>query len=271
MMTMDHLDVAKVQHHTIAYSGGIDSSLVALLVHLNQHPSDKVQAVLGVSPAVSQEQIKIAEQVATHIGIDLIQVPTTEGSDPIYIANAGKACLACKTHLYSALKAVVEHTVDQPTQKLYNGTNMDDLQDPTRLGLVAAANFSVHSPLEILTKEQVRQVAKHLGLPNWNYAASPCLRSRLALGVPAMKDDLQRIERAEKYAREQLRVHITTNLRVRLLSGNRACIEVDNGEFLEKARAMEWRVLLGDGFHFDAVECRAFKSGSVAVEKGDLS
>lgn len=80
------------------------------------------------------------------------------------------------------------------TLTLYNGTNLDDLSDPTRVGLLAASKFNVYSPLSKLPKVEVRKLAKHLGLPNHNYAASPCLRSRLAFGVEATSDHLRKIE-----------------------------------------------------------------------------
>ena len=117
----------------------------------------------------------LAEQVAQHIGVDLHQIPTTEGNDAQYIANEGKACLACKTHLYSTLQSIHHRHVQQQRDnrdaaapatascvQLYNGTNADDLQDPTRLGLIAARHFDVKSPIQDLTKAQVRAVARQL-------------------------------------------------------------------------------------------------------------
>ena len=68
---------------------------------------------------------------------------------------------------------------------LYNGTNADDLSDPTRLGLLSAAHHRVNSPICQLAKPRVRELARAAGLSNWNLAAAPCLRSRLAAGVPA--------------------------------------------------------------------------------------
>ena len=171
-------------HHVVAFSGGVDSSLVLKLLLQAASPTDQVQAILGLSNAVSNEQLDQAKLISKHIGAPLVIVHTQEGSDDIYLANAGQACLACKTHLYSSLQAVLDH-VDPATTRLYNGTNANDTQDPTRLGLLAARNFDVQSPLEFTTKEQVRRAAQQLNLPNHHTAASPCLRSRLALGVHA--------------------------------------------------------------------------------------
>lgn len=112
---------------------------------------------------------------------------------------------------------------------MYNGTNAEDLRDPTRLGLIAASDFNVRSPLEHLSKPTIRLVGKHyFGLPNWDRAAAPCLRSRLAVGVPATSDHLKAVEDAEAYVKHQLgHWDVTKSLRVRILSKNRAMIEVE--------------------------------------------
>lgn len=251
-------------HHIIAYSGGIDSSVVAALIHKCKIPNSQetATAVLGISAAVPSDQISLAEQVAAIIGISLEKIPTTEGTDETYIENNGQACLACKTHLYSCLESIVDHAAGR---RLYNGTNTDDLQDPTRLGLIAADRFQVKSPLRNTTKEQVRIVGRHLGLPNWNHAASPCLRSRLAIGVEAIPQHLQRIEAAETYVRGQLGLNATNNLRVRLFSKGRAMVEVED-VYLERAElALEdWKDFFQHELNFASVGIRCFKSGSVA-------
>ena len=258
--------------HIIAYSGGIDSSLVAALVHQvgtnnteKLQQSSDVRAVLGLSPAVPSEQVLLAEQVANHIGITLEQILTTEGTDDVYIENAGQACLACKTHLYTCLESIVEHVDVNSKIRLYNGTNADDLLDPTRLGLIAADKHNVQSPLRYTTKDNVRLAGKHLGLPNWNYAASPCLRSRLAIGVEAVPQHLERIEKAERHVRQSLNLDATRNLRVRLLSRNRAMIEVQV-EDLETAQSWmdSWQSFFCNELDFESINLRQFKSGSVA-------
>lgn len=254
-------------HHIIAYSGGIDSSLAAALVQQSAEDDEVVRAILGLSPAVPAEQVALAEEVADIIGISLEKIQTTESSDEIYIENSGQACLACKTHLYSCLDAVFEHTGAESSrdQKLYNGTNSDDLKDPTRLGLIAADNFNVQSPLRLTTKDNVRVAAKHLSLPNWNFAASPCLRSRLALGVKAIPQHLERIERAESYVRQSMSLDPTNNLRVRLLAKGKAMVEVE-GKILDTAKGSleRWYPFFQE-LGFSSVDVRAFKSGAVAT------
>jgi uncharacterized protein len=139
------------------------------------------------------------------------------------------------------------------------------LADPTRLGLIAADKFEVQSPLRYTIKDNVRVAAKYLGLPNWNYAASPCLRSRLALGVVAIPEHLQRIDQAERHVRQSLGLNSTHNLRVRLLAENRAMVEVEV-QHLEGARTLldTWQTIFQEELGFASVGVRSFKSGSVA-------
>lgn len=293
----------------VAFSGGVDSSLVAYLVHLQK--KDAVSrhnvAVLGVSPAVPKDQIEMAEDVASWIGIEFVKVYTQEGKDPTYIANSGQACFACKTHLYQALHAVADaaKSIQQKSVAvtLLNGTNADDKLDETRVGLLAAMQFKVQSPLELITKDDVRRASRAVGLPNWNYAASPCLRSRLAFGVEATAYHLKLIERAERFVRDYLlqtpllqhqdpsncndaRPDVspnTLNLRVRFLANHRAAIELDPQILSLKLLAKSTSggqittvedLLMTDariqeyfkselGFHQYIV--RPFKSGSVAA------
>jgi PP-loop superfamily ATP-utilizing enzyme len=276
-----------IPQHIIAFSGGVDSSVAAALVQHCHSPQqgESVKVVLGISPAVPQDQIDLAIRIAEHdLQLPLLQVATAEGTDETYIRNDGQACRACKTHLYSTLQAIVSsvttpnepqsHTQEQtsftPHTKqrqfqLYNGTNADDLQDPTRVGLIAAREFDVQSPLQHVCKADVRRVAYHLGLSNWNYAASPCLRSRLAFGVAATADHLHLMATCEQLVRSKLRhvIDVTTNVRVRLLSGHRACIQIDTGSALEAAMSYSWEDLQSLG-SFTSVEIQPFRSGSVA-------
>ena len=150
---------------------------------------------------------------------------------------------------------------------LFNGTNKDDLKDDTRVGLKAAKEFSVSSPLDDLVKDEVRRVARELGLPNHSHAASPCLRSRLAYGVHATPDNLLRIEAAETIVRSIITHDVVHNIRVRHLRDGGARIELD-AELLDKSS--NELPTLGDkiaelGFKY--VKFDSFRSGSVAARQ----
>lgn len=228
--------------NVVAFSGGVDSSLASYLVH--SVFEDNSVAAIGCSAALAVEQRAQAQQIADYIGIELWEIPTEEGLVPEYVANEGTACFHCKTTLYSALNAVgaaaVKHCqqVSAPAEiVLFNGTNADDLTDPTRLGLVAAVNHRVASPLAALPKSVVREIAKLAGLPNWDWAAAPCLRSRLDYGVAATSASLQQVGAAEHAVRALLRLPLQDSLRVRVMRDGRSFVEVEQHN-LEGALAL---------------------------------
>lgn len=309
LLNYTHELMADAGHHTIAFSGGVDSSLVAYLVHTLANTKAKTPtatAVLGLSPAVPAEQVETAHTIAAHIGIPLRTLATAEGSDPQYIANAGEACFACKTHLYTTLAAIHrEHSatirrIPQPTTTttttpsdgqdtrnssnrsessivrnhqhlLYNGTNADDMADPTRSGLRAAANEGVLSPLAFTTKADVRAAAAAVGLPNAYAAAAPCLRSRLQWGVPATREHLVAVGAMERFVRDEMAWAFgdSINMRVRLLARNRVCVQVDmerldEVKFCYDTKREKWDRFFLETQGFQSLEIRSFKSGSVA-------
>ncbi|CAH0482829.1 unnamed protein product [Peronospora belbahrii] len=260
-------------NNIVAFSGGIDSSLAAALVY--QVFPNTSAACIGKSAALSSVQLHQARAIASHIGIPLWECHTDEANVEGYVANKGKSCYYCKTTLYSRLNQVTEFAWkemrDQVGEQsdtikpvLYNGTNADDQLDPTRVGLMAALEFQVVSPLSELTKKEVRDVAKYMGLPNWNAAASPCLRSRLQFGVEATQQHLHRVEKAEDFIRHLIHLERQMSMRVRFLAGNKAAVELEN-EALEQAIShfdlidAELRRL-----GFSAVDIRAFRSGSLS-------
>jgi len=233
---------------------------------------------LGLSPAVSSEQIEMAHHVASDvIGIPLTTVRTEEGADPVYIENTGRACYICKTHLYKTLEAVVREANNNNSSNnnnvttLYNGTNADDLMDQTRVGLLAAQEAKVLSPLALITKSQVRIAALHVGLPNHNAAASPCLRSRLAMGVQATQQHLNAVEQAETHVRTLLQLPPSMAMRVRMLTNQRARIELEHvtDHHLQLLNTSNIDTLFHKlGFTGGFAGVKTFQTGNVATKKG---
>jgi len=152
----------------VAFSGGVDSSVVAAAVH-KVFP-DNSSAVIGRSSALPVSQLRLAREVASHIGIELIEFETKEGGREQYLENNGMACYACKSELYSGLEGVIDFVSSSSSSlssslsssssslplRLFNGTNRDDRADDTRVGLMAASEFAVESPIDHLHKDEVR-------------------------------------------------------------------------------------------------------------------
>ncbi len=248
----------------VAYSGGVDSALVARAVY-EVFPVNSL-AIMALSASVSLGMRQSAEAIAAHIGIPLRFVRTEETSNPEYVANQGMSCYICKNGIYEAMKAV-EQSVPDGDIRLFNGTNAEDLTDPTRVGLIAAREHQVLSPLSHFTKSEIRGMCRFAGLPNWNAAPSPCLRSRLHPGVPADDEHLQRIEAAEDIIRSTFSLRPDQNFRVRHLPDDTAMIEAD-ADALDGIELGQCRpALLALGF--SDVQKRVFRSGSVAVVKND--
>lgn len=256
--------------NVVALSGGVDSSL-ALVAAAAAFGAERCVAVLGVSAAVPPAQRAAAREAAEHAGVALLECETKEGDAPLYVENDGRACYACKTELYAVLRAAAGKAREERGASnsddvvLFNGTNADDLLDPTRLGLVAAAEARVASPLAALPKAAVRAVAKAAGLPNWDLAAQPCLRSRLAFGVEATPERLIAVGNAEAAVRARLAVGPTENLRVRVLLGAGCAVEVDAGR-LDDAHVQSEGLradLASAGL--ELAEVRAFRSGALSL------
>jgi pyridinium-3,5-biscarboxylic acid mononucleotide sulfurtransferase len=244
----------------VAYSGGLDSTLVAKALY-DVYPGNSI-AMMALSPSVSTDMRQTAEKLAAHIGIPLQFVSTHETSNPDYVKNEGMSCYHCKTGIYEAMKAVWR-SMDSEDVLLFNGTNADDIQDPTRVGLDAAREHRVRSPLSRFSKDEIRLMCKLVGLPNWNAAASPCLRSRLYPGVPATEEHLRRIELAENAVRNTFRLRPEHNLRVRHLPDDSAMIEVDV-ELLDGIDLGQCRPALMT-LGFTDIGKRVFRSGAAAA------
>lgn len=212
----------------VAFSGGVDSSVVAQAARLALR--DSAIAVIGVGPALAAVELKTARSVAAAIGIELIEVEPDELASAGYVANAGDRCYHCKTRLYDATRTVA---AKRGLAVVANGTNKDDLGD-YRPGLVAAGEHSVRSPLVELGigKSGVRALAEFWQLEVWDKPASPCLASRIAPGVEVTGERLSRIEQAEEIVRNATGLR---ELRVRIEQNELARIEVPHGDLARVA------------------------------------
>ncbi|MBC6419555.1 MAG: ATP-dependent sacrificial sulfur transferase LarE [Prochloron sp. SP5CPC1] len=189
----------EMERAMIAYSGGIDSTLVAKIAF--DVLGDRALVVTAVSPSLLPEDLESASTQATFIGIAHEVVTTREMDNPNYTANPVNRCYFCKSELHDTLKPLANR---RGYPYIVDGVNADDLQD-YRPGIQAAQERGVRSPLaEVgVTKAEVRQIAQELGLPWWDKPAQPCLSSRFPYGEEITIAKLQRVGRAEMYLRRQ--------------------------------------------------------------------
>ncbi|HEY9606550.1 MAG TPA: ATP-dependent sacrificial sulfur transferase LarE [Allocoleopsis sp.] len=198
---------AEMEQALIAYSGGVDSTLVAKIAY--DVLGDRALAITAQSPSLLPEELEDARIQAATIGIPHQVVATHEMDNPNYTSNPVNRCYFCKSELHDTLKPLA---IQRGYPYVVDGVNADDLRD-YRPGIQAAKERGVRSPLaEVgVTKAEVRQLSQQLGLPWWDKPAQPCLSSRFPYGEEITIAKLQRVGRAEIY----LRKLGFSNLRVR--------------------------------------------------------
>ena len=189
--------VAPLGSAIVAFSGGVDSSVVAAVAA--RALGGRALAVTAVSPAVATGELDGARRVADAIGIAHETIATRELAREEYRRNGPDRCYHCKTELYDALAAVA---AERGYGALLSGANADDAGD-WRPGLRAAAEHGVRHPLleAGAGKAQVRELARRLALPSAEKPASPCLASRIPYGTAVSPATLARIDRAERNVR----------------------------------------------------------------------
>ncbi|MEI6678442.1 MAG: ATP-dependent sacrificial sulfur transferase LarE [Mariniphaga sp.] len=185
---------SKREGSIVAFSGGIDSTLVLFLARKFQG-KEKAVGVISNSESLKNKDFNLAKSFCEDFDIQLNIIKTNELSDLRYNQNPINRCFFCKDHLFHDLQELKK---DYPGFEILSGTNFDDLGD-YRPGLDAAQKNLVQSPLVDckLTKDEIRTIARHFNLPNWNKPASPCLSSRIPYHQEVTVEKLRQIEAAE--------------------------------------------------------------------------
>lgn len=186
--------IASFDSVLVAFSGGVDSTLVAKIA-LDVLGASKVLAAIAVSSSLGEEEARLALDTLTEIGLAYIQIETNEVEDPRYAANPINRCYFCKEHVYVAL---VNAARERGFEAVVDGFNAEDTMD-FRPGRKAGRELGVRSPLHEagFSKDEVRMLARHLGLSNWDKPQMACLSSRVEYGIPITPTILRQVDRAE--------------------------------------------------------------------------
>ena len=249
---------AQMDRALIAYSGGIDSTLAAKVAC--DMLGDRALAVTAESPSLMPEDLEDALVQAAEMGVRHQVVKTHELDNPNYASNPVNRCYFCKSELHDTLKPLAQK-LGYPY--IVDGVNADDLQD-YRPGIQAAKERGVRSPLaEVgVSKLEVRQLAKELGLLWWDKPAQPCLSSRFPYGEEITVEKLQRVGQGERYLR-QLGLK---NLRVRS-DGDTARIELPPEQIKEFVLTMELPSLVEAfqdfGFTYVTLDLEGYRRGKL--------
>jgi uncharacterized protein len=240
----------------VAYSGGVDSTLLAFSAHVTL--GNRCQAILAYSDTYPESEVRYARSLASDLGLRVIEVETHELVDPRFRANSSDRCYYCKSELFGMFRTVAD---SRGLKYVADGSNVDDLEDH-RPGSRAAAEFGIVSPLQEagFTKQDIRELAAMLSLPNWDKPSMACLASRFPYGEPITEEGLHRVARAEDTLREMG----LSQFRVRA-HGDVARLEVSPEE-MESAwsrRDAITRALKEAGFTFAAQDLEGYRSGSL--------
>jgi uncharacterized protein len=240
----------------VAFSGGVDSTL--LLKAAVDTLGPRALAATADSESYPREELAQARELAALIGCEHIVVQTREVEDPGYAANAPDRCYYCKKTLFAELEPLAQ---ERGVGAIVYGAMADDI-GTHRPGHRAAHEFQVRSPLVDagIGKAEIRELARRLGLPNWNKPSYACLSSRIAYGERVTPQKLRALDEAERFIRglglAQFRVrHHETIARLEVLPEDIAAVVEHREAIVAKLKEL--------GYVYVTLDLQGFRSGSM--------
>lgn len=242
----------------VAFSGGVDSTLLLRLAH--EELGDRAVALIASSPTYPSSEVDQAKKLAGEMGVRYVEAFSNELKIPSFVQNSPRRCYHCKTELFGLCQ---EKAKSLGLNFVSDGSNWDDTGD-FRPGMEAARELGVRSPLKEagLTKEEVRELSKSMGLPTWDKPSLACLASRFPYGTEITPPRLEQVQKSEEF----LRALGLGQLRVRY-HGNLARIEVPPGDFKRivegERREQVLRALKEAGFTYVTLDLQGYRTGAM--------
>lgn len=244
----------------IAFSGGVDSTLL-LKVATEILGVHRVLAVTARSATTARQELLDAVNLAAQFGVPHVQFASSEMDLSEFVNNPADRCYVCKSNRFTDMVMLAR---DRGFDFVVDGTNFDDHAD-YRPGMRAIRELGVRSPLAEaeLTKKDIRQLSRKLGLPTWNKPSYACLASRIPYGMSITADKLRQVDECEEFIRN---LGLTVQVRVRH-HGDTARIEVDPAGLQELIEPSVRRLVVDyfkkSGFKYVAVDLEGYQMGSM--------
>ena len=252
----------------VAYSGGVDSVLLAKVAH--EELGDRMLAAIADSPSLPRRELEEAQSIAAEFGFPLEVLRTEEFANADYAGNPMNRCYFCKHELFTHLKPLAQ---ERGFAVIAYGENASDVGD-WRPGAVAAEEFQVRAPLKEarLSKDAIRAASRALGLPTAAKPAMPCLSSRIPYGEEVTREKVAMIEQAENMLRDLGFTEVRVRHHQGGKGGPKARIEVGTDE-LERLRDETFErteaSLKAIGYNTVDVDRRGYRRGSLNTVPAD--